>query len=198
MIRTTAWPQWATFCSAPLSSSTRWKRTCATRRATILAVTLSHSSLVTGRFMRMTFAAITLQMTPNQPVYWRDVGTLDAYYEANMDLRDIRPMLNLNNPNWPIRTSTSFLPPAKFVYDEDGRRGYTVSSIVSEGSIISHATVANSVLGRGVFVDSYSEVESWSASWITAISTVMHGSVAPLSIKMSVCQSGRRLASFKT
>jgi len=97
----------------------------------------------------------------DQPIYWRDVGTLDAYYEANMDLRDLRPMLNLYNPNWPIRTATSFHPPVKFVYDEDDERGYTVASIVSEGSIISHATVANSVLGRGVVVDSYSEVE-WS------------------------------------
>ena len=97
----------------------------------------------------------------DQPIYWRDVGTLDAYYEANMDLRDIRPMLNLYNPNWPIRTSTSFLPPAKFAFDEDGRRGLAIQSIVSEGSILSGATVVNSVLGRGVFGHSYSVVE-WS------------------------------------
>jgi len=97
----------------------------------------------------------------DQPIYWRDVGTLDAYYEANMDLRDIRPMLNLYNPNWPIRTATSFLPPAKFAFDEDGRRGLAIQSIVSEGSILSGATVVNSVLGRGVFVHSYSVVE-WS------------------------------------
>ena len=97
----------------------------------------------------------------DQPIYWRDVGTLDAYYEANMDLRDIRPMLNLYNPNWPIRTSTSFLPPAKFAFDEEGRRGLAIQSIVSEGSILSGATVVNSVLGRGVFVHSYSVVE-WS------------------------------------
>jgi len=97
----------------------------------------------------------------DQPIYWRDVGTLDAYYEASMDLRDIRPMLNLYNPNWPIRTNTSFLPSAKFAFDEDGRRGLAIQSIVSEGSIVSGATVVNSVLGRGVFVHSYSLVE-WS------------------------------------
>lgn len=97
----------------------------------------------------------------DQPIYWRDVGTLDAYYEASMDLRDIRPMLNLYNPNWPVRTVTSYLPPAKFAFDEDGRRGLAIQSIVSEGSIISGATVVNSVLGRGVFVHSYSLVE-WS------------------------------------
>lgn len=97
----------------------------------------------------------------DQPIYWRDVGTLDAYYEANMDLRDIRPMLNLYNPNWPIRTATSFLPPAKFAFDEEGRRGLAIQSVVSEGSIVSGATVVNSILGRGVFVHSYSMVE-WS------------------------------------
>src|SRR5262244_3084102 len=97
----------------------------------------------------------------DQPIYWRDVGTLDAYYEASMDLRDIRPMLNLYNPNWPIRTVTSLLPPAKFAFDENGRRGLAIQSLVSEGSIVSGATVVNSVLGRGVFVHSYSLVE-WS------------------------------------
>ncbi|MBM3222575.1 MAG: glucose-1-phosphate adenylyltransferase [Candidatus Tectomicrobia bacterium] len=97
----------------------------------------------------------------DQPMYWRDVGTLDAYYEASMDLRDIRPMLNLYNPTWPIRTVTSLLPPAKFAFDEDGRRGLAIQSIISEGSIVSGATVVNSVLARGVFVHSYSLVE-WS------------------------------------
>jgi glucose-1-phosphate adenylyltransferase len=97
----------------------------------------------------------------DQPIYWRDVGTLDAYYEANMDLRDIRPMLNLYNLTRPIRTATSFLPPAKFAFDEEGRRGLAIQSIVSEGSILSGATVVNSVLGRGVFGHSYSVVE-WS------------------------------------
>jgi len=97
----------------------------------------------------------------DQPIYWRDVGTLDAYYEASMDLRDIRPLLNLYNPNWPIRTTTSLLPPAKFAFDEEGRRGLAIQSIISEGSIVSGATVVNSVLGRGVFVHSYSSVE-WS------------------------------------
>jgi len=97
----------------------------------------------------------------DQPIYWRDVGTLDAYYEASMDLRDIRPMLNLYNPTWPIRTVTSFLPSAKFAFDEDGRRGLAIQSVISEGSIVSGATVVNSILGRGVFVHSYSLVE-WS------------------------------------
>ncbi len=91
--------------------------------------------------------------------YWRDVGTLDAYYEAIMDLRDARPHLNLYNPYWPLRTSYYGQPPAKFVFDENGRRGQALHSIVSEGCIVSGGTVRNSVLGRSVFIHSYSQVE---------------------------------------
>lgn len=91
--------------------------------------------------------------------YWRDVGTLDAYYEANMDLRDARPHLNLYNPYWPLRTAYYDQPPAKFVHDEDDRRGQAFQSAVSEGCIISGGTVRNSVLGRSVFVHSFSEID---------------------------------------
>jgi glucose-1-phosphate adenylyltransferase len=91
--------------------------------------------------------------------YWRDVGTLDAYYEANMDLRDARPQLNLYNPLWPLRTAYYDQPPAKFVFDEDSRRGIATHSIISEGCIISGGAVRNSVLGRSVFVHSYSYIE---------------------------------------
>jgi glucose-1-phosphate adenylyltransferase len=91
--------------------------------------------------------------------YWRDVGTLEAYYEANMDLRDARPRLNLYNQFWPLRTAYFDQPPAKFVFNEDFRRGQALHSIVSEGSIISGGSVRNSVLGRSVFIHSYSEVD---------------------------------------
>jgi glucose-1-phosphate adenylyltransferase len=91
--------------------------------------------------------------------YWRDVGTLDSYYEANMDLRDARPHLNLYNPYWPLRTAYYDQPPAKFVFNEDGRRGQALHSVVSEGSIISGGIVRNSVLGRSVFVHSYSLID---------------------------------------
>jgi glucose-1-phosphate adenylyltransferase len=91
--------------------------------------------------------------------YWRDVGTLDAYFEANMDLRDARPHLNLYNPYWPLRTAYYGQPPAKFVFDENGRRGYALNSVVSEGVILSGGSVRNSILGRSVFVHSYSHVE---------------------------------------
>jgi len=91
--------------------------------------------------------------------YWRDVGTLDAYFEANMDLRDARPHLNLYNAHWPLRTAYYDQPPAKFVFDENGRRGQALHSVISEGCILSGGTVRNSVLGRSVFVHSYSHIE---------------------------------------
>jgi glucose-1-phosphate adenylyltransferase len=91
--------------------------------------------------------------------YWRDVGTLDAYFEANMDLRDARPHLNMYNPLWPLRTAYYDQPPAKFVFDENGRRGLALHSVISEGCIVSGGAVRNSVLGRSVFVHSYSLVE---------------------------------------
>ncbi len=91
--------------------------------------------------------------------YWRDVGTLESYFDANMDLRDARPHLNLYNPYWPLRTAYYDQPPAKFVFAEDGRRGLALHSTISEGCIISGGAVRNSILGRSVFVHSYSEID---------------------------------------
>jgi glucose-1-phosphate adenylyltransferase len=91
--------------------------------------------------------------------YWRDVGTIDAYYEANMDLRDAKPHLNLYNPFWPLRTAYYNQPPAKFVFNEESRRGLSVHSIISEGCIISGGSVRNSILGRSVFVHSFSDID---------------------------------------
>ena len=65
--------------------------------------------------------------------YWRDVGTIDAYYEANMDLNDVKPDLNLYNREWPVRSTSYSDPPAKFVFDEDKRRGLAIDTIVSGG-----------------------------------------------------------------
>ena len=95
-----------------------------------------------------------------QARYWRDVGTLDAYYEANMDLVDVVPEFNLYDQRWPIRTKVTQQPPAKFVFAQEGRRmGVAVDSIVSAGSIISGGRVLHSVLSPGVRVNSYCEVE---------------------------------------
>ncbi|HEX4770092.1 MAG TPA: glucose-1-phosphate adenylyltransferase [Bryobacteraceae bacterium] len=93
------------------------------------------------------------------PQYWRDVGTLDAYYEASMDLRAVSPELNLYNRQWPLRTAGYFDAPAKFVFDEEGRRGLAIDSIVAGSSIVSGGSVRGSILGRGVRVHTGASVE---------------------------------------
>jgi glucose-1-phosphate adenylyltransferase len=100
---------------------------------------------------------------PGDPVgqepYWRDVGNIDAYYDANMDLRAVTPALNLYNRQWPLRTAGYSDAPAKFIFDEQGRRGQATDSIVAGGTILSGGMVRNSVLGRGVRVHSGALVE---------------------------------------
>jgi glucose-1-phosphate adenylyltransferase len=91
--------------------------------------------------------------------YWRDVGTIDAYYEASMDLNQIKPDLNLYNREWPVRSTSYPDPPAKFVFDEANRRGEALDSIVSGGCILSGGIVKKSVLGRGVRVHTGAVVE---------------------------------------
>jgi len=91
--------------------------------------------------------------------YWRDVGTIDAYYDANMDLRSVKPALNLYNREWPLRTASYPEPPAKFTFDEENRRGEAIDSIVSGGCILSGGAVKNSVLFRGVKVHAGALVE---------------------------------------
>jgi len=93
-------------------------------------------------------------------VYWRDVGTIEAYYEANMDLRAVSPALNLYNRQWPLRTAGYEDPPAKFTFDDEGRRGQAIDSVVSNGSILSGGTVRNSVLGRNVRVHTGATLDS--------------------------------------
>ena len=91
--------------------------------------------------------------------YWRDVGTIDAYWEANMELTKVIPELNLYDDEWPIWTHQEQLPPAKFVFDDDGRRGMAVDSLVSGGDIISGALVRHSLLFSRVHIHSYAEIE---------------------------------------
>ncbi len=95
----------------------------------------------------------------DKPPYWRDVGTLDAYWEANMDLINVTPQLNLYDSQWPIWTWQQQLPPAKFVFDSDERRGMALDSMVSGGCIVSGATVRRSLLYSGVRVDSHTLVQ---------------------------------------
>ncbi|HXZ93342.1 MAG TPA: glucose-1-phosphate adenylyltransferase [Burkholderiales bacterium] len=104
------------------------------------------------------FADSCVGMREGKP-YWRDVGTLDAYWEANMELIKVTPELNLYDTEWPIWTFQEQQPPAKFVFDEDGRRGMAVDSMVSGGCIISGATVRRSVLFSNVRVENHARVE---------------------------------------
>ncbi|MEE8122284.1 MAG: glucose-1-phosphate adenylyltransferase [Anaerolineales bacterium] len=89
---------------------------------------------------------------------WKDLGTIDSYFEANLDLKNVRPQLNLYNWKWPILTSNYNDPPAKFVFDDTGRRGMAVQSVVSPGCILAGGYIKDSVLGRNVFLDEGSDV----------------------------------------
>lgn len=98
--------------------------------------------------------------SPEEPAaYWRDVGTVDAYWEANVDLTDVVPALDLYDKNWPLWTYSELSAPAKFVHDIDGRRGLAVSSLVSGDCIISGAAVHRSLISTGVRARSYSRLE---------------------------------------
>ncbi|MFT4078186.1 glucose-1-phosphate adenylyltransferase [Rhodomicrobium sp.] len=92
--------------------------------------------------------------------YWRDVGTVDAYWQANIDLTHVVPDLDLYDQNWPIWTYNEVTPPAKFVHDEDGRRGSAIASLISGGCIVSGAKIRNTLLSTGSRVNSFSEVEN--------------------------------------
>jgi glucose-1-phosphate adenylyltransferase len=105
------------------------------------------------------FAESCVGMQSDGVPYWRDVGTVDAYWEANLELAKVVPALDLYDTSWPIWTYQEQLPPAKFVFDDDGRRGMAVDSLVSGGCIVSGATVRRSVLFSSVRVNNYSLVE---------------------------------------
>jgi glucose-1-phosphate adenylyltransferase len=96
---------------------------------------------------------------PRDAGYWRDVGTLDSYFDAHMDLCAVHPVFNLYNDRWPILTSVPSLPPAKFVHDSGDRVGRAVNSIVSNGVVVSGGLVRDAVLSPGVRVNSWSRVE---------------------------------------
>ncbi len=94
-----------------------------------------------------------------QQSYWRDVGTVDAFWEANMELVSVTPELNLYDAHWPIWTHQEQLPPAKFIFDDEGRRGQAIDSMVSGGCLISGATVRRSLLFSNVRVHSFTKLE---------------------------------------
>ena len=113
----------------------------------------------TARAIAHHFETSCVRSSPDSPAYWRDVGTLDAYWEANIDLTDFIPGLDLYDQNWPIWTYGEIVPPAKFVHDEHGRRGQAISSLVSGGCIVSGTDVRQSLLFTGVRTNSYASVQ---------------------------------------
>jgi glucose-1-phosphate adenylyltransferase len=112
-----------------------------------------------GKAVAHRFATSCVRSDHETEAYWRDVGTVDAYWEANMDLADVTPELDLYDHNWPIWTYAEVTPPAKFVHDKEGRRGQAVSSLVSGGCIVSGASLRRTVLFTGVRVNSFTQME---------------------------------------
>ena len=112
---------------------------------------------VIGKFRA--FAYNFYDENKKEKLYWRDAGTIDAYYEANMDLTTVSPVFNLYDKSWPLKTWEQQYPPVKFVFADAGRTGTALDSIVAGGSIISGARVARSVVGYDVRVNSYCDIE---------------------------------------
>jgi glucose-1-phosphate adenylyltransferase len=106
------------------------------------------------------FAFNFIDENRKEALYWRDVGTIDAYFDANMDLVAVTPIFNLYDKSWPLRTWQQQYPPAKFVFADKQRMGIALDSIVAGGSIVSGGRVDRSVLGYDVRVNSYCEIEN--------------------------------------
>jgi glucose-1-phosphate adenylyltransferase len=113
-----------------------------------------------GKAIAHHFESSCVRSTAESLPYWRDVGTVDAYWAANIDLTAVVPDLDLYDREWPIWTYGEITPPAKFVHDEDGRRGSAVSSLVSGGCIVSGSALRRTLLFTGVRVNSYSTLEN--------------------------------------
>jgi glucose-1-phosphate adenylyltransferase len=113
-----------------------------------------------GKAVAHHFSRSCVRSSDEAEVYWRDVGTIDAYWEANIDLTAPVPALDLYDHAWPIWTYAEITPPAKFVYDDEDRRGRAVDSLVSGGCILSGASLRRSLLFTGVRVHSYAEIEN--------------------------------------
>ena len=113
-----------------------------------------------GKAVAHHFSRSCVRSSSETGAYWRDVGTVDAYWSANIDLTDVVPELDLYDRDWPIWTFGEITPPAKFVHDVDGRRGAAVSSLVSGGCIVSGSSVTRSLLFTGVHVHSYCSVHN--------------------------------------
>ncbi|MGO9483236.1 MAG: glucose-1-phosphate adenylyltransferase [Rhodomicrobium sp.] len=112
-----------------------------------------------GRAVAHSFQRSCVRSEAETGTYWRDVGTVDAYWSANIDLTAVVPELDIYDSDWPIWTFSEITPPAKFVHDEDGRRGMAISSLVSGACVVSGSLIRHTLLSTGVRVNSYALVE---------------------------------------
>ncbi|MBN2216660.1 MAG: glucose-1-phosphate adenylyltransferase [Pirellulales bacterium] len=131
------------------------------------------------------FAHPFLDENRKESAYWRDVGTLDAYYEANMDLVAVDPLLNIYDDQWPLRTFLPNYPPPKFVFAAAERRGYAMDSIVCLGSIVSGGQVRRSILGSNTRVNSYAKVDE--SILFEGVNVGRHAKVRRAIIDKGVC-----------
>jgi len=112
-----------------------------------------------GKAIAHRFSESCVKSDHEKEAYWRDVGTVDAFWKANLDLTDFDPDLDIYDRDWPIWTYSEIVPPAKFIHDDKDRRGSAVSSLISGGCIVSGSTVANSLLFTGVHTHSYARLK---------------------------------------
>jgi glucose-1-phosphate adenylyltransferase len=128
-----------------------------------------------GKAVAHRFADSCVTSGLEQEPYWRDVGTIDAFWQANIDLTDFVPKLDIYDQSWPIWTYAEILPPAKFIHDQDGRRGMAISSLVSGDCIVSGSEVRNSLLFTGCRTHSFSALD-----YVVALPQVQVGRKADL------------------
>ena len=157
IVRTWRSPRWASTCSTWTCWSRRSRHDAADPSShhdfgkNILPLLIGH-----GRV----FAYPFYDENKKTAKYWRDIGTLDAYYEANMDLCHVNPDFNLYDPEWPLRTFQPQAPPAKFVFADDRRMGTALDSVISPGCIVSGSRVQGSILCPNVRVHSFATIEN--------------------------------------
>jgi glucose-1-phosphate adenylyltransferase len=113
-----------------------------------------------GKAVAHSFSRSCVRSESEKGAYWRDVGTVDAYWSANIDLTAVVPDLDIYDQDWPVWTYNEITPPAKFVHDEDGRRGQAISSLVSGACIVSGAALRRTLLSTGARVNSFANVEN--------------------------------------
>lgn len=113
----------------------------------------------TGKAQAHRFEESCVRSRAESEAYWRDVGTIDAYWAAHVDLTDVVPAFDIYDHEWPIWTYAEISPPAKFVHDEDGRRGSAISSLVSNGCIVSGAKIRRTLLSNQVHIHSFTTLD---------------------------------------